>query len=189
MALFIFPLTLFFIYDIYIFYESDNNRTDSGNNELILKYRIDMKYLMNFQSAWRPPGAAACLLIFNRISPDPLSISHFSLPKYFNTMEVTLNMMKHLLIFSFSFILVTFTVWGEDKKKGIWGTPERAPFDSKFYEGDFTFSADGKTLFFSSKRPSEISKPPLKESDIWEVKKTASGWSTPRPLHFPMCVV
>jgi hypothetical protein len=60
---FIFPLTLFFIYDIYIFYEPDKNRKDSGNNELILKYRIDMKYLMNFQSAWRPLAAAACLLI------------------------------------------------------------------------------------------------------------------------------
>lgn len=71
-------------------------------------------------------------------------------------------------------------------KNDRWEEPYKAPFDSPFYEGDFTFAPDGKTLYFSSNRPLKEKERSTRYSNIWVVKRNTSGWSDPYALEYPI---
>ena len=69
---------------------------------------------------------------------------------------------------------------------GHWTNPRLSSLTSEFYDGDFTVSPDGVTLFFSSKRPIHISDGEREFSDIWMVVRTESGWGHPTPMDSPI---
>lgn len=63
---------------------------------------------------------------------------------------------------------------------GRWSTPRVAEFSGQYGDFDPFISPDGTQLFFSSNRPA-----PGKtktDFDIWMVKKTGAGWSSPTNL-------
>lgn len=68
-------------------------------------------------------------------------------------------------------------------ENGEWSGPYRPSFaDSSaddYYPG---FSGDGKKLYFSSRRNMPAGYPDTKDMRIWEVERTADGWSAPRPV-------
>jgi len=65
------------------------------------------------------------------------------------------------------------------KVNGKWGKPEVAPFSGVYRDLEATFTADGKTIFFSSDRP-VAGNTPKEDFDIWKVLQTSPGnWGTP----------
>ena len=65
------------------------------------------------------------------------------------------------------------------KINGKWGKPEVAPFSGVYRDLEATFTADGKTIFFSSDRP-VTANTPKQDFDIWKVSQTSPGnWGTP----------
>jgi len=67
-----------------------------------------------------------------------------------------------------------------------WTKPRLSSLTSDYYDGDFTLSPDGKTLFFSSRRPLKLDGTERKYSNIWLVKRTETGWGQPSPLGAPI---
>jgi Tol biopolymer transport system component len=72
------------------------------------------------------------------------------------------------------------TIVVSKKKSSGWTSPEVVPFAGQYSDLEPAFSADGKTMFFSSNRP--LNGSALKDFDIWKVTRTATGWSTPENL-------
>jgi tricorn protease-like protein len=69
-------------------------------------------------------------------------------------------------------------------KEGEWSNPEIVSFAGSYSDLEPAFSADGKTLFFSSNRPVEGSA--VKDFDIWKVTRIGKGWSNPVRLGAPV---
>lgn len=70
------------------------------------------------------------------------------------------------------------------REEGQWTAPSVVSFSGKFDDGDPHITADGKTLYFISTRPSE----PLPSSaDIWMTQRDAEGrWVEPVRLPYPI---
>ncbi len=68
-------------------------------------------------------------------------------------------------------------------KNGKWQTPEMAPFSGYYKDFNPSVSPDGSTVFFISTRPVNGKNV---GTDIWFVKKTATGWSEPQNLGIPV---
>lgn len=71
------------------------------------------------------------------------------------------------------------TIYTSDFSKGKWTSPIIAPFSGKHDDSDVFISPDGQKLFFTSNRP--VNGNEKKDSDIWMLFKTSTGWS--RPIH------
>jgi len=70
------------------------------------------------------------------------------------------------------------------KNNGKWSTPKLAPFSGQFDDSDPHLSADGNTLYFISKRPTDGI--PI-SADIWAVKRNGMGnWEKPFRLDSPL---
>ena len=70
------------------------------------------------------------------------------------------------------------------KKNGKWGSPEVASFSGIYRDLEAAFSADGKTIYFSSDRPVN-EKDSVNDFDIWKVTKDYNGnWGNPQHLGF-----
>lgn len=66
---------------------------------------------------------------------------------------------------------------------GKWSAPQRPSFaDSTADDYYPSFSADGKKLYFSSRRKAPSTYPQNIDMRIWEVERTAAGWGNPVPL-------
>jgi Tol biopolymer transport system component len=90
----------------------------------------------------------------------------------------TLYFVKSTPTFSFWTIVVSRFV------DGHWTTPEVAPFSGQFSDADPFITADGKQLYFISRRPGPGKTTP--DLDIWVMDKTETGWSEPRNLGAPV---
>jgi Tol biopolymer transport system component len=66
---------------------------------------------------------------------------------------------------------------------GGWNAPEVAPFSGVYSDADPFITADGRMMFFISKRPAEGYGPP---NDIWMMDRAGDGWSEPRNPGFPL---
>lgn len=74
------------------------------------------------------------------------------------------------------------------KVNGIWTKPARPSFSIENSDDVYPrFSPDGKTLYFSSRRPLPDDFPKLEDMWIWKVEKTKDGWGKPTPLHPSVC--
>jgi len=68
---------------------------------------------------------------------------------------------------------------------GIWTAPEQSVFSLEYIENSMAYSADGKRLYFHSRRPLQGTGAP-KDKDIWIREKTSKGWGDPVPLGPPV---
>lgn len=75
--------------------------------------------------------------------------------------------------------LQLWTILVSSLKGSRWSTPRVAEFSGQYSDFDPFLSPDGSQLFFSSNRPAGKVK---NDFDLWLVKKTAAGWSTPASL-------
>jgi hypothetical protein len=71
-------------------------------------------------------------------------------------------------------------------KDGIWTTPSPAPFNSEYPDWDYHFAPDGRTLYFTSKRPVSEAGKPSQYGHVWVTRYTAPGWTPPRMLEYPI---
>lgn len=69
-------------------------------------------------------------------------------------------------------------------KKG-WSEPVVASFSGTYDDVDTIFAPDGKTVYFSSKRPVNAGDPPRADFDLWRVSVTRNGFGTPVHLAGP----
>ena len=65
--------------------------------------------------------------------------------------------------------------------KDGWAPPTIAPFSGRYSDVDPSFSPNGRTLYFSSRRPLS-GNGAAKDADLWAVDRTREGWGTPRNL-------
>ncbi len=62
-----------------------------------------------------------------------------------------------------------------------WTTPEVLPFSGQHRDGGPSFSPDGDTLVFDSRRPNPVSGDGRDASiDLWLVQRDGNGWSAPQ---------
>jgi hypothetical protein len=74
------------------------------------------------------------------------------------------------------------------KVNGKWTKPVRPSFSSENADDVYPrFSPDGKTLYFSSRRPLPDGFPKLEDMWLWKVEKTQDGWGKPTPLDPAIC--
>ncbi|MCP4724416.1 MAG: hypothetical protein GY863_05255, partial [bacterium] len=66
-------------------------------------------------------------------------------------------------------------------ENNAWSKPDTASFSVGYRDTAPVFSADGKRLYFVSRRPGGKG-----ESDIWYIDKTGTGWSDPVNLGEPV---
>jgi len=76
------------------------------------------------------------------------------------------------------------TIYYTELKNGVWTRPAPVSFNSKFGDWSFNFGPDGKTLYFSSKRPVGAGSKPA--HNIWITKLTRDGWDNPKILEHPV---
>jgi hypothetical protein len=66
-------------------------------------------------------------------------------------------------------------------ENGKWTEPRLASFSEKHHAGSPVFAHDGKTLYFSSTRPTS-EQSGKSDVNIWMVTRDGHGWSEPEPL-------
>ena len=64
----------------------------------------------------------------------------------------------------------------------FWSAPEVASFSGEYTEADPFISADGKYLYYVSKRPVDSLQIPNNDWDIWRVEKVNGEWGKPEHL-------
>jgi len=69
-------------------------------------------------------------------------------------------------------------------RDGQWSTPESLPFSGRYLDYPPKFDPSGKRMLFASSRP--LPDGTRGAIRIWEVERTPSGWSEPRPLPSPI---
>lgn len=75
------------------------------------------------------------------------------------------------------------TILVSEYRRGGWGEPVIAPFSGHYDDVDTIFSPDGKTVYFSSRRPLQSGGEPLEKFDLWKVRYSdARGWGQPEHL-------
>jgi Tol biopolymer transport system component len=74
-----------------------------------------------------------------------------------------------------------WTILVSTLKDSRWSIPRVAEFSGQYGDFDPFISPDGSQLFFSSNRPAP-GKSKKNDFDIWIVKKTGAGWTTPTNL-------
>lgn len=77
-----------------------------------------------------------------------------------------------------------FDIYVIRKYKNKWSNPEKAFFNSNFSEHGMSFSPDGKSIYFSSTRPTNIEGIP-ETWHIWKSDKANGSWSEPIFLDIP----
>jgi Tol biopolymer transport system component len=68
------------------------------------------------------------------------------------------------------------------KVDGKWSSPEVAGFSGEYSEADPFITADGRYLYYVSKRPVNSLQAPKNDWDIWRVENIDGEWSEPEHL-------
>jgi hypothetical protein len=82
-----------------------------------------------------------------------------------------------------------WTIFVSHFQNGKWSVPTVAPFSGRYSDADEYITADGKEMFFISKRPvnADVSPNAAGKLDIWVMEKKANGeWSEPTNLGTPV---
>ena len=75
------------------------------------------------------------------------------------------------------FVIMSMTYNGQQ-----WSTPEVAGFSGEYSDADPFITADGKWLYFVSKRPVDSMQTPKLDWDIWRVENINGEWAEPQHL-------
>ena len=122
----------------------------------------------------KPPGMTPELFAPGIISTDMLEA------------DAAFAQKAEILLFNRIFPDKPYEIFLTEVKNGRWTKPVPAPFNSDNNDWDFKFAPDDRTLYFTSVRPIESGGKPLKNANIWSTEITASGWSEPKMLDFPV---
>jgi hypothetical protein len=136
-------------------------------NNLLQAQKPDLKYPGNEMPA------DTCKLFGKDLLSDGLSNRDFTISPNGDEIFFTLQHTRFLS----STILYMY------KKNGNWSAPEVASFSGLHRDLEAAFSADGKTIYFSSDRPVDANDS-TKDFDIWKADKVNNNWSTPQHLGF-----
>ena len=79
-----------------------------------------------------------------------------------------------------------YAVVGMREVDGRWGRPEVMSFSGRFSDADPFVSADGRRLYFVSRRPTAEGATEDKDWDIWFVERRGDGWGEPRNVGAPV---
>jgi Tol biopolymer transport system component len=79
-----------------------------------------------------------------------------------------------------------YAVVGMRDVGGRWTRPEVVPFSGRFSDADPLVTADGKRLYFVSRRPTAAGAAAEKDWDIWFVERDADGWGEPQNVGEPV---
>ena len=79
-----------------------------------------------------------------------------------------------------------FDIWRIQKENGRWSAPQKAFFNSEFSDHGMSFSPDGRTLYFSSTRPTNVAGV-ADTWHIWKCEKVNEKWGTPSFIDIPNC--
>ncbi|WP_191906307.1 PD40 domain-containing protein [Hymenobacter baengnokdamensis] len=80
----------------------------------------------------------------------------------------------------------TWTLCFSYRRQGQWTTPVVAPFSGRYLDADPFFTRDGRTLYFMSYRPVQAGDSARRDTDIWRVHRTRTGWGAPEHLPAPV---
>lgn len=72
------------------------------------------------------------------------------------------------------------------RERGVWRGPTIAPFSGRYVDMGPSFSPDGRTLLFTSRRPKGDGLGVPADFDIWRVEKLGDAWSEPVRLDSPV---
>ena len=92
----------------------------------------------------------------------------------------TLYFTKRTIWPYFSVICVSHLV------NGRWNEPEIASFSGRYPDATPTFSPNGNTLYFASRRPADSASTLRRDYDLWAVDRHGNEWSEPRHLPAPI---
>ncbi|QKG52271.1 PD40 domain-containing protein [Hymenobacter sp. BRD67] len=73
----------------------------------------------------------------------------------------------------------TWTLCFSYRRQGQWTAPVVAPFSGRYMDADPFFTRDGRTLYFMSYRPVQAGDSARRDTDIWRVHRTRTGWGAP----------
>ena len=107
-----------------------------------------------------------------------ISTGHFDSHPEFTADGKTLYFVRSAANFNFWTILVSHFASGQ------WSTPDVAPFSGQYSDADPFLTPDGSQLYFISRRPGPGKT--ARDTDIWVVDRTPSGWGEPRNLGAPI---
>lgn len=119
--------------------------------------------------------------------PEKLSLlSEGFISTHVNERDFALSPDGNELYYTISTPKSTFQTIVFCKKIGVgkWTSPEVVSFAGEYSDLEPAISADGKTLYFSSNRPTAGAT--LKDFDIWKVTRAGNGWSNPENLGKPI---
>lgn len=77
------------------------------------------------------------------------------------------------------------TIYLADLVSGIWSNVRIAPFSGTHQDSRASFSPDGQRIVFASNRPT-TDRASRTDLDIWQVTRTAQGWTDPVNLGAPI---
>ncbi|WP_242113148.1 TolB family protein [Luteimonas aquatica] len=69
-----------------------------------------------------------------------------------------------------------------ERRRGGWGEAKVVPFSGVYEDNDPFFAPDGRTLYFTSKRPLVAGGQPQEKFDLWMVRYGWRGWGEPTHL-------
>lgn len=115
-------------------------------------------------------------------APNEISTGDYESHPAFTPDGRTLYFLKSTPDFNF------WTIVSSHFGKGHWSEPQVAPFSGQYSDADPFITADGKRMFFISRRPvsSESSPNAAGKLDIWVMDKTGGNWSEPKNLGRPV---
>lgn len=115
-------------------------------------------------------------------APGAISTGDYEVCPQFTPDGTTFYFVKSTPGFNF------WTIVSSHFGKGHWSDPQVAPFSGQYSDADPFITADGKRMFFISRRPvsSESSPNAAGKLDIWVMDKTGGTWSEPKNLGRPV---
>lgn len=75
-----------------------------------------------------------------------------------------------------------YAIFVTEIRDGVWTKPRPAPFNSDHADWDFTMAPDGRTVHFTSYRPTDGSGETSRAGNIWVTQLGPAGWAEPRQV-------
>jgi Tol biopolymer transport system component len=129
-----------------------------------------------------PYGSKKPVLEPTLFAPDMISTGEYELCPQISPDGRTFYFVKSTPDMNF------WTIVFSQFENGKWSGPQVAPFSGQYSDADEFITADGKRMFFVSRRPvnAGISPNAAGRLDIWVTDKIATGWSEPKNLGTPV---
>ena len=127
------------------------------------------------------------------VASAPAAFTPFSIPAGSHLMDPTFTPDGKTLYLSQGDSGGAYTIVATTLEDGAWSSPSVVPFSGHWRDLEEVLSHDGQTMVFASNRPAESGGQPLEGNyggeprpggggNLWRVRRTADGWTTPERL-------